>query len=552
MLKKVLSLLIAVALLSAGSFAAAEDLTAYAMDEPVTATVMYRQGVVTYAGDESLTNNIYYNAYRDDLGITLDYTILATGDEYSQKLTMAMASGSLPDIMYLPIDQYTQLAKAGKLWDMGSVLDEYASDLTKACMNSDDGAILNAAKVDGTLYGIPTGNAEQIPCNFLWIRKDWLTNLGLEAPTTLDDVIAIARAFKNDDPDGDGENNTWGLGIDNVMSETSGFGTIEGFLNAFGGSLMQQAWMQNDDGTITYIPTTEATRTGLGKLAELFAEGLINEEFGVTDADGVGEAVAAGKCGLFYGGDGISWGYGRDAMANNNDAAWICLNAVTNDGTVADAYSYMSLSYVWAVNKDFAHPEALIKLINFNNDRINSPDATLDSLAVWGVNPDTGINQCDYTLALVDPYLNKAIGYNNTIGQVFAGTLDASDLMPEAYRYYEGIKRYVDEGWPETMQANPDDLTAFQYAMCWGPGFGSWTRYEELRDSGKIKMSCYYGAPTSTMVKKWSTLLALQEETFTKIISGSQSLDTFDSFVEQWKSLGGDAITEEMQQAYAQ
>lgn len=528
----------------------AQDLDKYKMDEPIKVTVMKRQGVITYAPDESVTKNIYFDAYRDHLGIEVDYTVLATGDEYAQKLTMAMASNNLADIMFLPIEQYSQLAKAGKLWDMGPVLEEYASDLTKQCMNSDGGVILDAAKVDGVLYGIPTGNAEQIPCNFLWIRKDWLNKLNLDVPKNLDDVIAIARAFKNDDPDGNGQNDTWGLGINKAMSETSGFGTIEGFLNAFGGSIMYQAWLENEDGTMSYVPASQGTRAGLEKLAELFKEGLINEEFGVTDADGVGEAVAAGKCGLFYGGDGISWGYGRDAMANNPEAAWICLNALTEDGQVADAYSFKSLSYIWAVNKDFAHPEALIKFVNFNNDRINSPEATLESLAVWGVNPTTGINQCDYTLALVDPYLNKAIGYNTTIGQVFKGELKAEDLMPEAYRYYEGIKRYVDEGWPETMRANPDDLTAFQYAMCWGPEFGSWTRYQELRGAGKIKISAFYGSPTPTMAKKWSTLMSLQEETFTKIIAGSQSIEAFDAFVAQWKSLGGDTISAEIQTAF--
>lgn len=219
---------------------------------------------------------------------------------------------------------------------------------------------------------------------------------------------------------------------------------------------------------------------------------------------------------------------------------------------MATAYSFIQLEYVYAVNKNFEHPEALVKLINFNNDRINSPDATLDSLAVWGVNPETGINQCDYTYALVDPYQNKAIGYNTTIAQVFAGELQPEDLMPEAYRYYEGIKRYVDEGWDETGSANPEDLTAFQYAMCWGPEFGSWTRYQEQNDENKIVTSVQYGAPTETMVKRWSTLKDMQDETFTKIIAGSESIEAFDSFVEQWKSLGGDTIAQELKDKMAQ
>ena len=552
-LRNVLVLALAFALVCT-SMAFAEDLSTWAMETPVTVTVMKNQNpaTVSYANGEDATNNIYYNAYRDELGITMDFQIYASGDEYSQKLTMAIASNDLPDLLYLPMDQYVQLARAGKLWDMGPVLEEYASDLTKQCMNSDGGTLLEAAKVDGTLYCIPVGNAQRIPSQYLWIRKDWLTKLGLETPKTFDDVVAIAREFKNNDPDGNGENDTWGLGLCNEMSDYSGFGTAEGVLNAFGGSLLQQIWVADENGNLVYMPTSQGTRDGLEALASMFQEGLINEEFGVTDSDGVGEAVAAGKCGLFYGGDGISWSYGRDAIANNPDCGWICLNAPAKDGGMATAYSFIQLEYVYAVNKNFEHPEALVKLINFNNDRINSPDATLDSLAVWGVNPETGINQCDYTYALVDPYQNKAIGYNTTIAQVFAGELQPEDLMPEAYRYYEGIKRYVDEGWDETGSANPEDLTAFQYAMCWGPELGSWTRYQEQNDENKIVTSAQYGAPTETMVKRWSTLKDMQDETFTKIIAGSESIEAFDSFVEQWKSLGGDTIAQELKDKMAQ
>ena len=548
MKKFLLLLAMATVLLCAGLAMAEENLSEWAMEEPVTVSIMKRQNpaVVSYAPGESETNNVYYNAYRDQLGITLDTRVCATDDEYTQKLTMAIASNDLPDMMVLPLEQYVQLAKAGKLWDMTPILEEYGSELTKKNINSDGGVMLEVAKVDGALYGIPMGNAQRIPAQFLWIRTDWLEKLDKSVPTSFAEVIELARAFKNEDPDGNGVDDTWGLGISNVMDNICGFGTIEGVANAFGGSILQQIWVKNDDGSVTYMPTSDGTRAALEQLAAMFAEGLINPEFGVTDESGVGEAVAAGKCGLFYGGDGISWGYGRDAIANNPDCGWVCVNAPSAEGGVANAYSFIEFEYVYAVNKDFAHPEALIKLINFNNDRINSPEATIDSLAKWGVNPVSGINQCDYTYALLDPYLNKAIGYNTTIGQVFRGELTAEELMPEAYRYYEGIKRYVDEGWDKTGSANPEDLTAFQYAMCWGPEFGSWTRYQELRDADKIIMSAYFGSPTKTMVKRWSTLKAMQDETFTKIIAGSEPIEAFDAFVEQWKSLGGDKIAQEI------
>ena len=86
--------------------------------------------------------------------------------------------------------------------------------------------------------------------------------------------------------------------------------------------------------------------------------------------------------------------------------------------------------------------------------------------------------------------------------------------------------------------------------MCWGPEFGSWTRYQELRDEDKIVMSAYFGAPTTTMLKRWGTLEAMQEETFAKIIAGSEPIEAFDAFVEQWKSLGGDTIAQEMAETF--
>ena len=79
------------------------------------------------------------------------------------------------------------------------------------------------------------------------------------------------------------------------MSDYSGFGTAEGVLNAFGGSLLQQIWVADENGNLVYMPTSQGTRDGLEALASMFQEGLINEEFGVTDSDGVGEAAAAGQ-----------------------------------------------------------------------------------------------------------------------------------------------------------------------------------------------------------------------------------------------------------------
>lgn len=545
-MKRLVSFFLALCVLLTAGLALAVD---EPMPEMTKATIMFKQGVVRYLEGDSLYDNVYINSYRDDLNIDLEYAVLADGDEYTQKLTMAIASNSLPDILYLPIKEYTQLAKAGKLWALDEVIDQYANEITLKNFASDGGDMMEAAKIDGTLYGIPVGCFRNCPSNFLWIRKDWLDKLNLTAPESFEDVVEIARAFTTQDPDGNGENDTWGLALNKQMAQNSSYGSAEGVMNAFGGSLLRQAWVADENGQISYMGISEGTRKGLEALASMFAEGLINTEFGVSDDDNIGEAVAGGKCGMFYGTEGVSWSYGRDAMVNFDGCEWIVVNAPKAGGGIASPVCYKTFEYVYAVNKDYAHPEVLLKLINHFNDRINSPEATEETLAYWGVDPDTGINKCAYAYGIVDPYGDKSIGYNATIRQALAGELDPSELMPEAYRYYVPIQRYIDEGYAANGGYNPDDLTAWQYYMIHGPE-GSWTRYAELADNDLIIMSSYYDNPTPTMIRKWSALQALQEETFTKIIAGSEKIEAFDSFVEQWKSLGGDKITEEVNEQF--
>ena len=545
-MKRLVSFFLALCVLLTAGLALAVD---EPMPEMTKATIMFKQGVVRYLEGDSLYDNVYINSYRDDLNIDLEYAVLADGDEYTQKLTMAIASNSLPDILYLPIKEYTQLAKAGKLWALDEVIDQYANEITLKNFASDGGDMMEAAKIDGTLYGIPVGCFRNCPSNFLWIRKDWLDKLNLTAPESFEDVVEIARAFTTQDPDGNGENDTWGLALNKQMAQNSSYGSAEGVMNAFGGSLLRQAWVADENGQISYMGISEGTRKGLEALASMFAEGLINTEFGVSDDDNIGEAVAGGKCGMFYGTEGVSWSYGRDAMVNFDGCEWIVVNAPKAGGGIASPVCYKTFEYVYAVNKDYAHPEVLLKLINHFNDRINSPEATEETLAYWGVDPDTGINKCAYAYGIVDPYGDKSIGYNATIRQAIAGELDPSELMPEAYRYYVPIQRYIDEGYAANGGYNPDDLTAWQYYMIHGPE-GSWTRYAELADNDLIIMSSYYDNPTPTMIRKWSALQALQEETFTKIIAGSEKIEAFDSFVEQWKSLGGDKITEEVNEQF--
>ena len=63
---------------------------------------------------------------------------------------------------------------------------------------------------NGKYYGMPFITQYSVANTLIVMRQDWLDNLGLSYPQTLDEMKDVMLAFTNDDPDGDGQNNTYG------------------------------------------------------------------------------------------------------------------------------------------------------------------------------------------------------------------------------------------------------------------------------------------------------------------------------------------------------
>ena len=69
-------------------------------------------------------------------------------------------------------------------------------------------------------------------------------------------------------------------------------------------------------------------------------------------------------------------------------------------------------------------------------------------------------------------------------------------------------------------------------------------------DTNKLtRLNSYIKADTEAMVAKNATLRKMKIETFTKIIMGAAPIEEFDNYVDNWKKLGGDDITKEVNEA---
>ena len=102
----------------------------------------------------------------------------------------------------------------GRIEALFHLRNNLACDTVKASYESygSENNPLNTVTFDGKIMAIPKTQLSDGQ-DFLWVRKDWMDNLGLEEPKTLGDLEELLRAFINDDPDGDGQDDTVGLAV---------------------------------------------------------------------------------------------------------------------------------------------------------------------------------------------------------------------------------------------------------------------------------------------------------------------------------------------------
>lgn len=514
--------------------------------KPVELTIMHQlYGDERYLPGEDINNNVWTRAYEKELGIKLNYVWAAAGDDFKQKLTMSIASNDLPDLIELPAKEFNQLAVADKLADLTSAYDTYASDLLKTTITADGGIQLKSGYKGGQLFGIPQPSAADSSADLIWVRSDWMKNLGLSQPKTIDDVINMAKAFKNNDPDKNGKNDTYGIGFQKVISEEGGSvcGSFEGFFAGYGA--YSRAWELDKNGTAAYSGIKPGMKDALAKLNTMFKDGLIDQEFGVKDWKKLGEDIASGKVGLFYGREAMPWLSCKDSIVNNPKADWVSYPIVSATSEPAHPMTYVTLTRYFAVNKSCKNPEALFKLANLFQEKINSIHSSLETLNQYGVDPKTGINFAAYPAFGMDPSVQKCNTYYKEIKDVFDGKANVKDIHPEAMRYYNTMKEYVDSGFDKAKYP-----VGWNYYKFIGPE-GAWNTITGYYKENKLlKQSVWFGAPTMSMRTKGATLDKLQAESYVKIITGNSPIDSFDTFVSNWKKLGGDDITKEVNDWY--
>ncbi|WP_127537207.1 extracellular solute-binding protein [Paenibacillus illinoisensis] len=508
-------------------------------------TITLRYGKEVDPTDKSLPagdtpeNNQYSRYVKDNLNIDTKVTWqAATGTNYEQKVNLAISSNDLPDALVVKDTQLRAMVKAGQLEDLTDAFNRYASPAMKSYMEKTNGVSAEAVTFDGKMYAIPSIQVHSDGVHQMWIRKDWLDKLGLEPPQTMEELENVAKAFVEQDPDGNGKSDTIGIAgqqnggrlYANFLESTNntyGLDPIFGAYKAYPGY-----WLKDDAGNPVYGSILPETKEALAKLRDMYANGLIDKELGIRKA--ASEPVVNGNAGIFFAPWWMGYGPLPDAIKNDPNANWQAyLLPLDADGQFNAHMGAPSTVFV-VVRKGYEHPEAVIKMLNL----LIRDESKFDISVPVG----------HYPLRVPMSYMDESEYSAKALQEVLAGTKKPEDFTDPGYKLLAADIQNV-----KKVKKEPYDNMDIQY---WDPqaDLGVWSRIYSLlvgssslqQDYNKVYSLLY--SQTRTMESRWSNLKKLEDETFLKIIMGAAPLDTFDTFVSDWKKQGGDKITEEVKE----
>ncbi|MGN0149885.1 MAG: extracellular solute-binding protein [Clostridia bacterium] len=485
------------AMMLAGSLAGCGSKTASINLENPEVTVMTK----SFNPDPAPADSEVVKALEEVLGTKVNFSWVPSSN-YEEKVTAAMGSGEYPHIMLVGSrsSSVIQNCRAGSFWDITDKITDASKYPNLAQSNPD---VLHNISIDGKVYGVY--RARELGRAGVSIRKDWLDNLGMDIPTTIDEFYNVLKAFKEQDPDKNGQDDTYGMIVTNYL---------DGPLNniAIWMGAPNQWGLNEETNQLEPAFMFSEFKDALDFMRKCYEEGLINQDMATYASDKWNEQFLSGKAGVII--------------------------------DVADRARRL------AQNVTGINPEAKVDVFGYVKRDAESEPKTLPTTGYDGfyVFPKQSVHteeDLDFLLGVLD----KACGQ------------EASDLMnygilDRNYTIEDGYAVKTDDA---ALLKEYADLNQFAPGIVTFPD-GLKTKYDTdvaekvqaVYDENKLYTVANPAEPyvSDTYSTKGPQLDAIMAEANTKYICGQISEDEWLAQVERWRSQGGDKVIEEMNAAY--
>ncbi len=538
------------------------------------------------------SNNAFNDVALNRLNIELEYTSILSSGNYDSRLSLLISGNELPDMFVVNnATMFAMLRDNGLIEDLGTAF-WYLNDELKEnfYLNELYYPGLETCMQEGKLYAFPSIDNPNEAAQKLYIRKDWLEIVGKEIPTTYEELIDVAKAFR-DNADAIASHSEGITGKDiipiGITQELAAQGnnTASGFFNIFG---TQPNAFFEEDGKIIDANTSDEMKEALEELHNLYEEGLLAREF-YTYADAkVTKDIISGKVGIVSG----MWhaaSYPLQSSVNNAytpDAEWVSIELPPRNGEASlPVVDSTRLGTYIVVRKGFEHPEAAAKLCNLFYDMFYSDDAQEKYGAL--ATPEGGFFYSWVPIKLW--YTPYSMDSYYRLNEVFDELWDAGFRIPDEtltamceenydwQAWYEQVaggeygdifnKLWIRErdngfkyGYPYMQAVRNGKGTAEMNAVeKSGYGIyeqtinasGGYSYVAEISTGEKqSKRNVFYGERTPAQQVNGEWMDSYMDQYFLGVITGERSLSDWDKFVKEYNNNGGSEVLHQINQWY--
>lgn len=314
---------------------------------------MFDRGQVS-SDEGTYEENRWVKWIREQSGINVKI-VPVPRNQAQDKLNVLIASAQAPDLIWEFDRNYIgNLVTQGVIQPIDEYIDKYSTVYKKYLQENPD--LKPYTTFDGKTYAVTTKRTISTVANHgMWIRQDWLDKLGLKAPTTMEEFIAVAQAFKDKDPDGNGKADTVP-----IIGYTTG-----DIYNAMHGTTWVDWFLES--GKMKYGPTLDRYGDALATEKKIYDLGLADKEY-FTDKDNsrAKQLWTTGKAGICM----CQWGgttttMNRDLLQNDPKALPAPLEPVsTKYGKYGLYQETPALIYV-TFNKNMKNPKAAMQYLDW-------------------------------------------------------------------------------------------------------------------------------------------------------------------------------------------
>lgn len=494
---------------------------------------------------DTYNSNAYTRAVDKKFNIKIKDKFEANGDDYKRQVSLAIASGDIPDMMVVSRDEMKELYDNDLIEDMTAVYKDTGSKAIKEAYESYKNRPIEDGTFDKKLMGLPATAGDLGPSLF-WVRDDWTQKLGIKLDAdgngaiTIDELHDLAKTFAEKNPGGTAKNTGIAIAPTVFSGSYGGSGySAMGIGDALGSH--PGFWLKGADGKIINGTVTKETKDTLTLLNSWYKEGILDKQFGTRTWDDISAMMVNGETGIISGPWHIpDWNLFQ-AKEKNKDVSFKAYALENAQGKVETILNNPTGNFV-VVRKGFKKPELAMKIINFiYDDMRNSPTAATDYPEIAA-----------YHASAVD-------GSTRPFNIEINPATELLDTVSDAKAVLDGQKTENDIKYPDTRSLiktlqtyskDPAAAKSTDWATYTSRIFGVNDVLVKVRNEGLLtEIDSPFFGNTKTLEEKGADMDKLREETFMKMITGAKPLSDFDNFVKQWHKQGGTQVTQEVQKS---